>query len=229
MTAAPAPDRDTWRGLLRVALRMIDSIRPTYGPLDFRLGGGTVLMFRFDHRISKAIDIFTHDAQALSYLTPRLNETVERIVDEYQEHANFVKLNVPDGEIDVIVAADVLLGETRDVLTFEDRIISLDTTAEILAKKLLYRADGFKARDVFDLATVLEHEPRSGLIALRATASTRPALVRRLSGMRQMSGPALAAGILATERGAAILPGMVHLVLQAIEQLDRQGVQGSGP
>ena len=228
MRAGATPDRDTWRGLMRVALRVIDSIRPTYGPLDFRLGGGTVLMFRFDHRISKDIDIFMHDAQALSYLTPRLNEAVEKIVDEYQEHANFVKLNLPDGEIDIIVAADVLSGEVRDGLTFEGRMISLDTTAEILAKKLLYRADGFKARDVFDLATVLEHEPQSGMTALRATRSTRAALVRRLVAMSEMSGPTLAEGILATEQGAAILPEMVHAVLRTIERLDRHGIGENG-
>ena len=39
------------------------------------IGGGTVLMFRFEHRLSKDIDFFTHDAQWLSLLTPRLNDT----------------------------------------------------------------------------------------------------------------------------------------------------------
>lgn len=51
------PDKDTWRTLLASAPRIVDSLRTNgYGDLDFRLGGGTVLMFRFDHRVSKDID-----------------------------------------------------------------------------------------------------------------------------------------------------------------------------
>ena len=69
MRPGAVPDRKTWRALMRVALQVIDSINGSYGALDFRLGGGTVLMFRFDHRISKDIDVFIHDAQALSYIT----------------------------------------------------------------------------------------------------------------------------------------------------------------
>ena len=38
-----------------------------------------MLMLRFDHRLSKDIDIFTHDAQALSFITPRLNAVSERL------------------------------------------------------------------------------------------------------------------------------------------------------
>ena len=69
------PTRDTWRGLLLRALRIIDSLQGNgYGTLDFRLGGGTVLMFRFDHRVSKDIGVFIDDAQALAYLSPRLND-----------------------------------------------------------------------------------------------------------------------------------------------------------
>ena len=69
------PDRDTWRKLIGPALRIVDSLRHNgYGELDFRLGGGTVLMFRFDHRISGDIDLFTNDAQALGYISPRLND-----------------------------------------------------------------------------------------------------------------------------------------------------------
>lgn len=53
-------DKTTWQKLIMPALAVIDSLKVNgYGKLVFRLGGGTVLMFRFDHRISKDIDIFT--------------------------------------------------------------------------------------------------------------------------------------------------------------------------
>ena len=48
-----APTPDTWRSLLVAALRIVASVRDSYGPLDMRMGGGTVLMFRFGHRVSK--------------------------------------------------------------------------------------------------------------------------------------------------------------------------------
>jgi hypothetical protein len=86
-----APDRNTWRLLLGPALRVVDSLRDNgYGQLDFRLGGGTVLMFRFDHRISKDIGIFTYDARALSFLSPRLYEIAAQETDDYEEQANTV-------------------------------------------------------------------------------------------------------------------------------------------
>nr|WP_294543138.1 nucleotidyl transferase AbiEii/AbiGii toxin family protein [uncultured Rhodopila sp.] len=92
-------DRDTWRTLIGPALRVVDSLRHNgYGELDFHLGGGTVLMFRFDHRISKDLDIFTHDAQALSFISPRLNEVAAQEAVDYEEQANAVKLVLRDGD-----------------------------------------------------------------------------------------------------------------------------------
>ncbi len=94
----PAPTRNTWRNLLPEALRIIDSLRGNgYGTLDFRLGEGTVLMFRFDHRVSKDIDMFIDDAQALGYLSPRLNDAAGMGLLEYQEQANALKFILPLG------------------------------------------------------------------------------------------------------------------------------------
>ena len=39
------------------------------------------------------------------------------------------------------------------------REVNVETPAEIIAKKIRYRAHSFKARDLFDLATVLEQAP----------------------------------------------------------------------
>lgn len=150
-------DRNTWRALLAPALRVIDSLQVNgYGTLDFRLGGGTVLMFRFDHRISKDIDIFTYDAQALGFLTPRRNPVAEQVAASYEEHANVVKLLLPEGDIDFIVATPMIPSALVETIQVGGRPITLDATSEILAKKLRYRADSFKARDVFDMATDLD-------------------------------------------------------------------------
>ena len=92
------PDPDTWRSLLPVALRLVESLQDNgYGPLDFRMGGGTVLMFRWGHRVSKDIDLFIHDAQALAYMCPRLNDAAGQGIRGYQEQANAIKFLLPSG------------------------------------------------------------------------------------------------------------------------------------
>ena len=213
--------RDTWRLLLAPALTVIDSLQTNgYGALDFRLGGGTVLMFRFDHRISKDVDVFTYDAQALSYISPRLNEVSEGIARMYEEHANVVKLLLAQGDIDFIVAAPVIPNAACETMEFDGRMIALDATSEILAKKLLYRAESFKARDVFDMSTVLALDRPSAITALRATTSTRPALLQRLVAMAKISEHDLMAGIVATDTGRPYGTDMVARLLAVIAEID---------
>ena len=222
----PAPtdrtfDNDTWRKLIVPALRVVDSLRGNgYGELDFRLGGGTVLMFRFGHRVSKDIDIFTYDAQALAYLSPRLNAVAERESPDYEEQANFVKLLLPDGDVDFIVAAPVIPDARCEVMDIGGRAVTLDATSEILAKKLLYRADGFKARDVFDMSVALALDRASAVAALRATGRTRPALLRRLSAMAAVPEADLTRDLVMTEDGRPHADGMVAKLLSAAAEVD---------
>lgn len=60
------PERDlppgVWQELLPHALRIIDDIKK-HGTIDpfWTFGGGTVLMLRYQHRMSKDIDIFVPD------------------------------------------------------------------------------------------------------------------------------------------------------------------------
>ena len=73
------PERDlppgVWQELLLHALRIIDDIKK-HGTIDpfWTFGGGTVLMLRYQHRMSKDIDIFVPDPQYLGFLTPRLSD-----------------------------------------------------------------------------------------------------------------------------------------------------------
>lgn len=215
----PAPTRDTWRSLLPEALRIIDSLQGNgYGALDFRLGGGTVLMFRFDHRVSKDIDVFIHDAQALAYLSPRLNDAAGEGLLDYQEQANAIKFLLPLGDIDIILAGSVTQGQPTETLDFMDRRIPLDTTAEILAKKLLFRAESFKTRDVFDMAVALALDRPAAIEAIQAAAGARPALLRRLDALSAVPPAVLTRGLLVTEAGRPHVEGMVATLIQAVTQ-----------
>jgi len=127
-------------------------------------GGGTVLLLRIGHRQSKDIDLFVPDPQYLGYITPRLSDAAEAITSDYEETAEYVKLYLPAGEIDVVVGQS-LTDQPFDLVEHEDRVIRVETCAEIIAKKMWHRGNRAKARDLFDLVTVAQHEPEAILIA----------------------------------------------------------------
>ena len=157
-----AEDRlSIWETLFLRALELIDSV--SYAGItleDWSFGGGTVLMRRHHHRLSKDIDIFIPDPQYLGYLSPRLNTRADTLTTKYFEQANSLKLIFPEGEIDFVASAPL----TEDPTVTEDlfgRQVEIETSAEIVAKKVWHRAADFTARDIFDLAMVAEKEPRA--------------------------------------------------------------------
>src|SRR5262245_1659329 len=151
----------TWETLFRRALTLIDSV--SYGGItleDWSFGGGTVLMRRYHHRFSKDIDIFVPDPQYLGYLTPKLNDKAESLTTNYVEQANSLKLIFSEGEIDFIASAPL----TEDPTVTEElfgRPVQVETSTEIVAKKVWHRGPEFTARDIFDLAMVAEKEPKA--------------------------------------------------------------------
>ena len=150
-----------WETLFQRALTLIDSTRDAGVALEeWSLGGGTVLMRRYHHRLSKDIDIFIPDPQYLGYLSPRLNTRAESLTQNYIEQATSLKLFFPEGEIDFVVSGYL----TEHPAVGEElfgRSVQVETTAEIVAKKVWHRGVEFTARDVFDLAMVVEKEPEA--------------------------------------------------------------------
>jgi predicted nucleotidyltransferase component of viral defense system len=150
-----------WETLFQRALQLIDSAKEAGAPLDdWSFGGGTVLMRRHHHRFSKDIDIFVPDRQLLGYLSPRLSTKAESMTNHYDEQGNSVKLYFPEGEID-FVAAGWLTHEPVVNETLFGRNVQVETSTEIVGKKVWYRGEDFKARDIFDLAMVAEKEPKA--------------------------------------------------------------------
>ena len=157
-----------WQSLFQSALRVVDEIRKHGGRADpfFTFGGGTVLMLRYHHRLSKDIDLFVPDPQSLAYVTPRLSDVAETVCNsQYVETALYVKLQLEAGEIDFIAAPNLLPEEHAferwDIFGASVRV---ETAAEIVAKKIFHRGDKATARDLFDLALVIDREP--GAMAL---------------------------------------------------------------
>lgn len=149
----------TWEKLFSQALRIMDEIAK-YGRDDpfWTFGGGTVLMLRYGHRFSKDIDIFVPDPQSLGFVTPRLSEVAESITGDYVEAAGYVKLYLPEGEID-FVAASNLTTPAFEFQTILGHQVRVETSVEIIAKKMWHRGDRITGRDIFDFALIAANEP----------------------------------------------------------------------
>jgi Nucleotidyl transferase AbiEii toxin, Type IV TA system len=163
-----------WQVLLGHAFTLIDEISQ-YGIKDpvWTFGGGTVLMLRHGHRLSKDIDIFVPDPQYLGFVSPRLSDVAESVTHDYVEGPGYIKLLRPEGEID-FVASPNLTRSPFELWQLLGRQVKVETSAEIVAKKLWHRGDRATARDLFDLALVIEREPQ-------ALASASEFLVRHRS------------------------------------------------
>ena len=150
-----------WETLFQRALVLIDSTTKSgvqFEPWSF--GGGTVLMRRHHHRISKDIDIFVPDPQYLGYVSPKLNDKADALTSNYVEEHSSLKLVFAEGEIDFI-ASGALTSNPTVVEKLFDREVNVETSAEIIAKKVWHRGEQFKARDMFDLALVAEKDPKA--------------------------------------------------------------------
>jgi len=163
-----------WKNLLKIALDILASAGITYD--KWAMGEGTALAYYFDHRESKDIDIFLNDAQYIPLLSPRLNRTV--LSADYVEASNYVKMKYQEGEIDFIIAPH-LTGEPYSTVELLNRNINLETPVEIVVKKLFYRAETLKTRDVIDAAVVYAHNPEQLLAQAPLLKNRMNALANR--------------------------------------------------
>jgi hypothetical protein len=149
-----------WRELWPHALGLMSHLEAATASPEWTFGGGTVLMLRHDHRFSKDIDLFVRDPQYLGHVNPRLGGFAEGLTSEYEESAEYIKLQLAAGEIDVVVG-EPLTERSFDIAFHDGRQIRVETSAEIIAKKMWHRGDQAKARDLFDLCAVATFEPEA--------------------------------------------------------------------
>ncbi|MDA1117902.1 MAG: nucleotidyl transferase AbiEii/AbiGii toxin family protein [Proteobacteria bacterium] len=122
------------------------------------------------------MDLFVPDPQYLGYVSPRLNDTAEALTSKYMETAISVKLFFAEGEIDFIVSAP-LTQKPFVTETVLGRRVRVETTAEILAKKVWHRGSEFTACDIFDFALIATRE--SGAIdSIRPILRERAKIIR---------------------------------------------------
>jgi len=151
-----------WQKLLHRAGEILDGAG--IPPGEWVFGGGTALAYRFRHRTSKDIDIFLRDAQYLLLITPRLNSSAGEGMIGYEETALSVKIAFPEGEVDFIIAPQ-LTGEPHELVSIGGREVFLESPVETVIKKLFYRAETLKTRDLVDVSAALNSPWRDALLA----------------------------------------------------------------
>lgn len=148
-----------WERLFARALHVVDAAQRT-GQRRFAwtLGGGSALMLRHRHRRSAGVDLFVRDTRMVHCVSPRLNEAVGAFVVDYVEEPTAVRIYFPEGEV-AFIACGLLTSDPVRCEPIRGRPVLVETSAEILAKKLWHRAASFPARDMFDFAAVAALEP----------------------------------------------------------------------
>ena len=137
-----------WQALLLHALRLINEVTRHGGVTDpvWTFGGGTVLMLRYRHRLSKDVDFFVPDPQYLGFVSPRLSDYAESISTDYVEGPGYIKLFRPEGEIDFVASTNLTENPYEEWNLFGHKV-KVETAAEIVAKKLFHRGHRATARD----------------------------------------------------------------------------------
>lgn len=167
--------------MLPHALSIIEDIKNHGTPDPFwTFGGGTVLMFRYQHRLSQDIDIFVPDPQYLGFVTPRLSDIAAAVSTQYvEDQGSYVKLIRPDGEID-FVASPNLTEAPFEIWNIAGQHIRVETATEIVAKKLWHRGDRATARDLFDLSLAIEKEPEALMQAAKFLQKNAAAFIHQI-------------------------------------------------
>jgi len=158
------------KALLGQALAILDAEPAITG---WSLGGGTVLMLRHRHRVSRGVEIFLPDAQTLDGLKARLQN--QPCVAE----PGALRVYLAEGEIDFIVSRALTTPSVRKEKLL-GRSLWVQTSAEIVAQKLWHRAARFSARDLADFAIVARRERRALAQLEPVIAARRATLLDRL-------------------------------------------------
>lgn len=165
-----AETKPGWQRLLQTARALIRQVNSEAAIIEqWTLGGGTALMLRIGHRLSRDIDIFLSDPQQLSFLDPTKRDLQfeTRPSDHLGDGARFLRFAFADlGEIDFIVAGALTSSAATSEMV-EGESLALETVPEIIAKKIYHRGKSIKPRDIFDIAAAAEEHTDEIVAALR--------------------------------------------------------------
>ncbi|WP_297844642.1 nucleotidyl transferase AbiEii/AbiGii toxin family protein [uncultured Roseibium sp.] len=153
------PNPSRWEELFSVACQIIDLAGGDGIVASWSFGGGTALMLQIDHRESHDIDIFIDDPQVLPLLNPETQDYALTLSPSAYDTdgTRSLKLSFAEiGEIDFICCGHLTENPTSTTEVL-GRPVELETSAEIIAKKVFYRGGMIQPRDMFDIAASIRH------------------------------------------------------------------------
>lgn len=166
------------------------------GMNDWTFGGGTALMLQIGHQDSHDVDLFISDAQYLPFLNPEIQGFDLSLEPAGYETDGVRALKIlfdGVGEIDFICCPPVTERPTMRALV-RGREVSLETPAEIIGKKIMFRGARLQPRDMFDIAAAsialgedelvasLSQFGPSSEVALDVARNMNPDLARTVTG-----------------------------------------------
>lgn len=184
LTLPSGPDQ-----ILRIGVQLLDKY---WRRTQYTIGGGTVLAARWNHRHSTDIDCFMDEPTFRSIYRSSSNH-MEETLNELEKTG---QLKVKELELNLLVLEFPSLGElslvadnplTQNPKSREYEIntgIKLESTAEILAKKLAYRVAGglWKQRDFFDLVVAHQRDPNAFSTAMDVLADGEKKAIAKTIG-----------------------------------------------
>lgn len=163
----PEPARGLWRRVsaaLRVEMNALDGFE------GWKMGGGTILAARWDHRKSTDIDLKVAHNAGLVLLGAAYGGTLDRTMErlgarriEYRDQQ--ISIHFDDGKIDIAQGRHVpVTGHTVQTIDGHAEVVS--STSQILHGKIHGRSLRSPVRDLFDFAVAKEVDPESLEIAI---------------------------------------------------------------
>jgi len=126
----------------------------------YAFGGGTALsLCYFQHRLSFDIDIFVYDVQLMNYINPQIFfDDIEDEVDDYMCMSHQINMITKSGTYVNILSVKNLNPNKKDVLELNNNSILVETPEEIITKKIIFRKNENKVRDLFDIAFAIHND-----------------------------------------------------------------------
>ena len=211
----PEPARELWLRTRRIISESLEEL--TGEEQGYRIGGGTILAARWQHRRSEDIDLTVDADIQLGSLTDRSNSSFERRMEEiggkpvFEPELNMYQIVFGKQHID-LWARNPILGEGQETVTIDGEPVVVLANAQILRGKL-ERAELHLVRDAYDIERAATKDPEALHIAMNAMPRTTG---EHVAHVWHWNGPLLA------EDGPEELEGIAPEEMAEIASLGRR-------